>query len=293
MITGGGPGVMEAANRGAQEAGGLSVGLGIELPHEQAINPYLDLAYTFDHFYARKVCFVKPSEGFVVLPGGFGTLDEMFEALTLIQTGKAATFPVVLVDSGYWDGLLDWLRDRVLATGRISAGRPRARPRRPTTPTRPVEIVVDHYARAGRSVALARARPSRRGRGRARSCRRDSGSSGESSGLRRPASASARRLRSPSAVRGSRRASRAAPRPDPGPSAAGELRRLRLPPAPRQNAAAPSTPVIRHDEASHGADGTLARLLATPVAPSTRSGAKEAGPTQSMGSRSRKVDSGL
>jgi uncharacterized protein (TIGR00730 family) len=120
VITGGGPGAMEAANRGAQEGGGLSVGLGIDLPHEQALNPYLDLAYEFNHFYARKVCFVKPSEGFVVLPGGFGTLDETFEALTLIETGKAAMFPVVLLDSGYWDGLLDWLRDPVLRTGKIS-----------------------------------------------------------------------------------------------------------------------------------------------------------------------------
>jgi uncharacterized protein (TIGR00730 family) len=120
VITGGGPGAMAAANRGAQEAGGFSVGLGIDLPHEQAFNPYLDLAYEFEHFYARKVCFVKPSEGFVVVPGGFGTLDETFEALTLIQTGKAGLFPVVLLDSGYWDGLLDWLRDRVLATGKIA-----------------------------------------------------------------------------------------------------------------------------------------------------------------------------
>jgi uncharacterized protein (TIGR00730 family) len=120
VITGGGPGVMEAANRGAQEGGGLSVGLGIELPHEQSLNPYLDLAYEFDHFYARKVCFVKPSDGFVVLPGGFGTLDETFEALTLIQTGKATMFPVVLLDTGYWDGLLDWLRSPVLVTGKIA-----------------------------------------------------------------------------------------------------------------------------------------------------------------------------
>jgi uncharacterized protein (TIGR00730 family) len=120
VITGGGPGAMEAANRGAQESGGLSVGFGIDLPHEQAFNPYLDLAYEFDHFYARKVCFVKPSEGFVVVPGGFGTLDETFEALTLIQTGKVHMFPVVLLDSGYWDGLLDWLRDPVLETGKIA-----------------------------------------------------------------------------------------------------------------------------------------------------------------------------
>ena len=120
VITGGGPGVMEAANKGAAEAGGVSVGLGIELPHEQSFNSYLDLAYEFDHFYARKVCFVKPSEGFVVVPGGFGTLDETFEALTLFQTHKAEVFPVVLLDSGYWDGLLDWLRDPVLETGKIA-----------------------------------------------------------------------------------------------------------------------------------------------------------------------------
>jgi uncharacterized protein (TIGR00730 family) len=120
VITGGGPGAMEAANRGCQEAGGLSVGLGIDLPHEQSLNPYLDLAYEFDHFYARKVCFVKPSEGFVVLPGGFGTLDETFEALTLIQTGKVAMFPVVLLDSGYWRGLLDWFREPLLSTGKIA-----------------------------------------------------------------------------------------------------------------------------------------------------------------------------
>jgi uncharacterized protein (TIGR00730 family) len=121
VITGGGPGLMEAANRGAQEAGGLSVGLGIELPHEQELNRYLDLAYTFAHFYARKVCFVKPSEGFVVLPGGFGTLDETFEALTLIQTGKAARFPVVMVGSAFWGGLLGWIRDELGGLGTVSA----------------------------------------------------------------------------------------------------------------------------------------------------------------------------
>ncbi len=121
VITGGGPGAMEGANRGAQEAGGLSVGLGIELPHEQGLNPYLDLAYTFEHFYARKVCFVKPAEGFVVLPGGFGTLDELFEAITLIQTHKVESDPVVLFDSGYWGGLLEWTRERMLGGGMISA----------------------------------------------------------------------------------------------------------------------------------------------------------------------------
>jgi hypothetical protein len=121
VITGGGPGLMEAANRGAREKGGFSVGLGIELPHEQSLNAYVDLAYTFDHFYARKVCFVKPSEGFVVLPGGFGTLDELFEALTLIQTGKAGRFPVVLVGTAFWSGLLDWILDALVGLGTISA----------------------------------------------------------------------------------------------------------------------------------------------------------------------------
>jgi len=120
VVTGGGPGVMEAANRGCQEEGGLSVGFNIELPHEQGSNPYLDISYTFKHFYARKVCFVKPAEGFVIFPGGFGTLDELFEALTLIQTGKAQNFPVVLIDTDYWGEMLDWVRDELLADGMIS-----------------------------------------------------------------------------------------------------------------------------------------------------------------------------
>jgi uncharacterized protein (TIGR00730 family) len=122
VITGGGPGVMEAANRGAQEGGGLSVGLNIELPHEQGANPYLDLSHTFEHFYARKVCFVKPAEGFVIFAGGFGTLDELFEALTLIQTGTVRHFPVVLVGTEFWGGLLDWMRAQLLAGGTISPG---------------------------------------------------------------------------------------------------------------------------------------------------------------------------
>src|SRR6266498_4388841 len=115
VITGGGPGVMEAANRGAKEAGGLSVGFNIELPHEQGSNPYLDISYTFKHFYARKVCFVKPAEGFVIFPGGFGTLDELFEALTLIQTGKVLHFPVVLFDRSFWEPMLEWIHDRLLS----------------------------------------------------------------------------------------------------------------------------------------------------------------------------------
>lgn len=119
VITGGGPGVMEAANRGATEAGGLSVGLGIELPFEQGINDWVDMAIDFRYFFARKTMFVKYAQAFVVLPGGFGTLDEMFEALTLVQTGKVTRFPVVLMGMAYWQGLLDWLRNTLAADGKI------------------------------------------------------------------------------------------------------------------------------------------------------------------------------
>lgn len=120
VVTGGGPGVMEAANRGAKEGGGLSVGFNIELPHEQHENPYLDIEYTFQHFYARKTMFVKAAEGYVVFPGGFGTMDELFESLTLIQTGKVFNFPVVLFDVDYWTELLVWVRNEALAKGMIS-----------------------------------------------------------------------------------------------------------------------------------------------------------------------------
>ena len=120
VVTGGGPGVMEAANRGAKDGGGLSVGFNIELPHEQRANPYVDLLLTFRHFYARKTMFVKAAEGFLVFPGGFGTADELFEALTLIQTGKVLHFPVVLFDSDYWGELLTWIRGELLVDGMIS-----------------------------------------------------------------------------------------------------------------------------------------------------------------------------
>lgn len=122
VITGGGPGAMEAANQGAAAAGGTSVGLGIELPFETGLNDYVDLGINFRYFFVRKTMFVKYSEGFVVLPGGVGTLDELFEAVTLIQTGKITNFPIVLLGRDYWAPLLAWLRDTLLAQGMISAG---------------------------------------------------------------------------------------------------------------------------------------------------------------------------
>jgi uncharacterized protein (TIGR00730 family) len=120
VITGGGPGVMAAANRGCQEGGGLSVGCNIELPREQVLNPYVDLGVEFRYFFARKTMFVKYADAFVILPGGFGTLDELFEALTLIQTDRIRHFPVVLVGSAYWAGLLAWMRDIQLVAGAIA-----------------------------------------------------------------------------------------------------------------------------------------------------------------------------
>jgi uncharacterized protein (TIGR00730 family) len=144
VVTGGGPGAMEAANRGCKEADGLSVGFNIALPHEQGLNPWCDLALTFDHFHVRKVMFVKAAEGFVIFPGGFGTQDELWEALTLIQTGKIGNFPVVLFDSDYWDELLDWVREEMLEDDLIS-------PEdvdllyRTDEPAEVVEIVVSRY----------------------------------------------------------------------------------------------------------------------------------------------------
>ncbi len=120
VITGGGPGIMEAANRGACEAGGVSVGLGIELPFEQGMNDWVDIGVDFRYFFARKTMFVKYAQAFVVFPGGFGTFDELFEALTLVQTGKVTSFPVVLMGSAYWGGLVAWLRETVVAEGKIS-----------------------------------------------------------------------------------------------------------------------------------------------------------------------------
>jgi len=121
IITGGGPGIMEAANRGAKEGGSTSVGLNIELPFEQHGNPYVDIEMTCHYFFTRKLFFVRYAVGFVVFPGGFGTLDELFEALTLSQTGKTRHFPIVLVGSEYWSGLLEWMRERLLGEGKIAA----------------------------------------------------------------------------------------------------------------------------------------------------------------------------
>jgi uncharacterized protein (TIGR00730 family) len=119
VITGGGPGIMEAANKGATGAGGLSVGLGIELPREMGLNGYVDVGLEFRYFFVRKTCFIKYSQAFVVLPGGFGTMDELFEALTLVATGKITKFPIVLVGREYWAGLLSWLKDTMLARANI------------------------------------------------------------------------------------------------------------------------------------------------------------------------------
>jgi len=122
IITGGGPGIMEAGNRGASNAGGISVGLNIEIPHEQTSNPYIDhdKLVTFDFFFVRKVMFTKYAQGYVVLPGGFGTMDELFEALTLIQTDKSVRFPVILLGKAYWSGLFDWLKNTMLEAGNIA-----------------------------------------------------------------------------------------------------------------------------------------------------------------------------
>jgi uncharacterized protein (TIGR00730 family) len=120
VISGGGPGIMEAANKGAKEAGGTSVGLNIELPFEQIPNPYADIQVNFQYFFVRKVMLVKYALAYIIMPGGFGTLDELFEAVTLIQTERIKPFPVILVGSEYWQGLLDWIKDRMLAEKRIS-----------------------------------------------------------------------------------------------------------------------------------------------------------------------------
>jgi uncharacterized protein (TIGR00730 family) len=120
IITGGGPGIMEAANKGAREAGARSIGLNVELPFEQHINPYVDSAVEFRYFFVRKTMLVKYAQAFVIFPGGFGTFDELFEALVLVQTGKVENFPIVLYDTGYWQGLIDWIKSSVLSNGKIA-----------------------------------------------------------------------------------------------------------------------------------------------------------------------------
>jgi len=144
VVTGGGPGAMEAANRGCKDAGGLSVGFNIALPFEQGLNPFCDLSLTFDHFHVRKVMFVKAAEGFVIFPGGFGTQDELWEALTLRQTHKIGDFPIVLFDSDYWEELIDWVRDEMLEDGLISP-EDLAGMLVTDDPAEAVRLVVSHY----------------------------------------------------------------------------------------------------------------------------------------------------
>jgi len=151
-ITGGGPGIMEAANRGAAEAGGISIGANIELPFEQGTNPYVTLPLNFRYFFVRKTMFVKYAEGFVIFPGGFGTLDELFEALTLIQTGKLEAFPVVLYGSAYWRGLLDWIESTLLAEGKVGPA-DRALLAVTDDPAETVRIMVDAYGAKQRAEA--------------------------------------------------------------------------------------------------------------------------------------------
>ncbi len=152
VITGGGPGIMEAANRGCRDVGGYSIGCSIELPHEQLANAYLDLAVDFKYFFVRKTMFVKYAQGFVIFPGGFGTLDELFEAVTLVQTGKIEHFPIVLFGTDYWQGLLEWMRDRVEAEGKIAQGDLGLLPL-----TDDIEAVVELMIESRRSMLEARA----------------------------------------------------------------------------------------------------------------------------------------
>ena len=208
IVTGGGPGLMEAANRGAKEAGALSIGLNIDLPFEQAPNPYQDVALTFHFFFTRKVMFVRFASAFVVFPGGFGTLDELFEALVLIQTGKIRHFPVVLVGSAFWGGLLDWVRERLLADGLIGPRRPR--PRR-----------GDRRPRGG-PAARARRAPSARGAGPPR--RSGGGQRGRDDDRRVPRPDARRRTRP-----ARRRARRPGPRGRSPRSARRSARRCRSP----------------------------------------------------------------
>jgi len=148
VITGGGPGIMEAANKGAVGANGVSVGLGIELPIEMGLNDYVDVGLEFRYFFVRKTVFIKYSQAFVVLPGGFGTLDELFEALTLVQTGKITRFPIVLVGSDYWSGLLSWINETLLDRGKVSAGDPQL-VQVADDPAEVVQIILDAHKSGG------------------------------------------------------------------------------------------------------------------------------------------------
>jgi uncharacterized protein (TIGR00730 family) len=148
VISGGGPGIMEAANKGAYFGRSPSIGLNIVLPHEQAPNPYQDISHTFHHFFARKVMFVKFAMAYVVLPGGFGTLDELFEALTLVQTGKTRNMPIILVHSPFWNGLLAWLRDALVANGTINPGDLDLL-RVIDDPQKVVDAIFEHYEKRG------------------------------------------------------------------------------------------------------------------------------------------------
>ncbi len=145
VITGGGPGIMEAANSGAVSANGVSVGLGIELPVEQGLNEYVEIGLEFRYFFVRKTVFIKYSQAFVVLPGGFGTLDELFEALTLVQTGKITKFPIVLVGSDHWSGLLSWINETLLASSKISAADPQLL-RVADDPAEVIQIILDAHS---------------------------------------------------------------------------------------------------------------------------------------------------
>ncbi len=154
VITGGGPGIMEAANKGCAEAGGVSVGLGIELPHEQGVNEYVNVGINFRYFFARKTMFVKYAQGFIVLPGGFGTFDELFESLTLVQTETVKHFPIVLIGHDYWDGLVAWLRGTVAARGNIAV-EDLDLIHVTDSPEKAVEIVREYAERAGAELGEA------------------------------------------------------------------------------------------------------------------------------------------
>jgi len=143
VITGGGPGIMEAANKGAWEAGGTSVGLGIELPHEQGMNEWVNVGINFRYFFARKTMFMKYSSGFIAMPGGFGTMDELFEAATLVQTGKVHSFPIILVGREYWGGLVQWINSTMKESGMLSSNDPQLL-HIVDSPEEAVEIVIGH-----------------------------------------------------------------------------------------------------------------------------------------------------